>query len=250
MHFLKLTASVGIVTKRSLQQPSMLHASTSRSTTFLKGGLSTAEYQQAMQERKGYWVDRLQGSIAADLDALHVSKLAADRTSRQHRSTSSSLKKHARATRIRLEKSIQQLQEWHAVPGDIGHVPYDPTVLSVAVMEQQNWMFPWFTCSPSQSIMHSQIVDLQRILPCSEEERIVVRQTEDAVAFHSQQLETLKAAIEAREAGSVTTDSDSFLQEDASVGMDISTAEPHTVQQYSEGQLHVLRQKEARCQRL
>lgn len=69
----------------------------------------TAEYQQAMQERKGYWVDRLQGSIAADLDALHVSKLAAGRISRQHRSTSSSLKKHARATRIRLEKSIQQL---------------------------------------------------------------------------------------------------------------------------------------------
>ena len=34
------------------------------------------------------------------------------------------------------------------------------------------------------------------------------------------------------------------------MGMDISTAEPHTVQQYSEGQLHVLRQKEARCQRL
>lgn len=145
---------------------------------------------------------------------------------------------------MRLEKSIQQLQEWHAVPGDIVHVPYDPTVLSVAVMEQQDWMVPWFTCSQSQSAMHCQIVDLQqRILPCSEEERIVIRQTEEAVACHSQQLETLKAAIEAREAGSVATDSDSFLQEDASVGMDISTAEPHTVQQYSEGQLHVLRQR-------
>lgn len=52
--------------------------------------------------------------------------------------------------------------------------------------------------------MHRQVVDLQQgILRCSKEERIVVRQTKDAVA---QQLEPLKAAIEAREAGSVTTE--------------------------------------------
>ena len=204
-------------------------------------------YQQAMLERKAYWVDRMQRNIAADLDALHVSKLAADRTSRQHRSTSSSLKKQARATRIRLEKSVQQLQEWHVVSGDIGSVPYDPAVLSVADMDQQGWVVPWFTCSPNQSALHDQVVDLQqRIVRCQEEVHIVVRETEDAVAFYTQQLGTLTAAIEAREAGGLAI-ATTALQTLSNV---VSTDDSETADQYNKGQLYILHCKEARCQRL
>lgn len=57
-------------------------------------------YQVALQQQKCFWVNRLHRNIAADLDSLHVAKLTADRTSRQHRSTSSSLNKQSRATRI------------------------------------------------------------------------------------------------------------------------------------------------------
>jgi len=206
-------------------------------------------YQQAMLEHKAYWVDRLQRNIAVDLDALHVSKQQPeepdDRTSRQHRSTSSSLKNEARATRIRLEKSVQQLQEWHAVSGDIGSVPYDPAVMSVADMEQQAWVVPWFACSPNQSALHDQVVDLQqRIVRCQEEVHIVVRETQDAVAFYTQQLGTLTAAIEAREAGGLATPA---LQTLSNV---VSTEDSETADQYNKGQLYILHCKEARCQRL
>ena len=197
-----------------------------------------------MLERKAYWVDRLQRNIAADLDDLHVSKLAADRTSRQHRSTSSSLKKQARATCIRLEKSVQQLQEWHVVSGDIGSVPYDAAVLSVADMEQQAWVVPCFTCSPNQSALHDQVVDLQqRIVRCQEEVHIV-RETQDAVAFYTQQLGTLTAAIEAREAGGLATPA---VQTLSNV---VSTEDSEIADQYNKGQLYILHCKEARCQRL
>ena len=52
----------------------------------------SAEYQLAFQQRKCYWVNCLHSSIAADLDSLHLAKLIADRTSRHHSGTSSSLK--------------------------------------------------------------------------------------------------------------------------------------------------------------
>ncbi|KAA6416612.1 MAG: hypothetical protein FRX49_13425 [Trebouxia sp. A1-2] len=41
----------------------------------------------------------------------------------------------------------------------------------------------------------------QRVVRCQEEVQIVVRETQDAAAFYTQQLGTLTAAIEAMEAG-------------------------------------------------
>ncbi|DBA66246.1 TPA: hypothetical protein ACH3X2_002506 [Trebouxia sp. C0005] len=204
-------------------------------------------YQQAMLERKAYWVDCLQRNIAADLDALHVPKLAADRTSRQHRSTSSSLMKQARAPRILLEKSVQQLQEWHIVSGDIGPVPHDSAALSVADMEQQGWVVPCFTCSLNQSALHDQVVDMQqRVVRCQEEVQIVVRETQDAAAFYTQQLGTLIAAVEASEAGGLVF-ATTALQ---TLGTVVSTDDSETAHQYNKGQPYILHCKEVRCQRL
>ena len=160
------------------------------------------EYQVALQQRKCFWVNRLHRSIAADPHSLHVAKLTTERTSRQHRSTSSSLKKQSRATRIRLKKSILLLRQWHAVAGDIGNLLYDPALLSVADIEQKDWVLPWCTCNPGQFALHDQVVDLEhRIQRCREEQCIVVREADDAVTFYCHQLDSIQAAKLVREGG-------------------------------------------------
>ncbi|KAL0038483.1 hypothetical protein WJX77_007988 [Trebouxia sp. C0004] len=209
----------------------------------------SAEYQTALQQRKCFWVNCLHRNITADLDSLHVAKLTADRTSRQHRSTSSSLKKQSRATRIRLDKSILLLQQWHAVSGDIGNVLYDPALLSVADMEQKDWVLPWFTCNHSQSALHDQIVDLQHhIQQCKEEQCIVARETDDAITFYSHQLDSIQAAILVREGGCLDEGTSHVVEYMSAL---YGNADSQAVgQQYLQGQMHVLQYTRDRCQLL
>lgn len=72
------------------------------------------------------------------------------------------------------------ISAWHArvhKPEDIGNdVLYDPALLSVADVEQKDWLLPWFTCNLGQSVLHDQVVDLaHRIQQCREEQCIVAR---------------------------------------------------------------------------
>ena len=70
-------------------------------------------------------------------------------------------REQARPICIRLEKGIQQLQQWHAVFGDIGQVADDPDLLAVANNEQDDWVLPWFICCNNQSVVLEQTLDLQ-----------------------------------------------------------------------------------------
>ncbi|DBA66275.1 TPA: hypothetical protein ACH3X2_002530 [Trebouxia sp. C0005] len=115
--------------------------------------------------------------------------------------------------------------------------------LSVADMEQQGWVVPCFTCSLNQSALHDQVVDLQqRVVRCQEEVQIVVRETQDAAAFYTQQLGTLTAAIEAMEAGG--SNCTTALQTLSTV---VRTDDFETAGQYNKGQLYILHCKEAHC---
>ena len=207
------------------------------------------QYQQAALQRKCYWVHRLQNSIAAEVDQLHVLKLSAEQTSRQNRGTSSSFKRQVRATRIRIEKSIMQLQHWHVVSGDIGSVTYDPSLLTVANMEEQNWSVPWYTNGLAQSALQEQITDVQqRIVRCSEEQDIVAREAKDAVAFYQHKVQSLQTAIQAREASEHPVISSPAWQSFSQSLMDSS---PELVErEYVAGQLHVLQEQKQISQHL
>ena len=144
---------------------------------------------------------RLHNSIAADIDRLHVMTLSAQRTSRQHRGTSSSYKVRIRATHKAIDKSILQLQHWHEVSGDIGHIAYEPAALSRATIEEQGWALPWLTGQQSESAMQHRITDAQqRMQRCEEEQSIVVREVTDAITFYEHQLHGVQTAIRSRQA--------------------------------------------------
>ena len=64
-------------------------------------------------------------------------------TPRHHRDTTSQVQKQTRQARIRLKQAVVQLQEWHAVSGNIGTIAYDATTLDVKTMVQHNWQIPW-----------------------------------------------------------------------------------------------------------
>ena len=133
---------------------------------------------------------------AVSADSAHVSKLAADRTSRQHRSTTSSLTKQTRAERVRLAKGVEQLQQWHAIAGDSGQALYDPALLPAAQLEQRDWVVPWLTSNQSSSALQRQMLDMQqRIEHCTEEEVIIMREAKDAATFYTHHQEALAAAI-------------------------------------------------------
>ena len=84
------------------------------------------EYEQSALQRKCYRVHKLQRKIETGVDWLRWAALAVSQNPRQHRGTSTQLKKKAQDARARLPQSGQELQEWHVVAGDIGDLEYEP----------------------------------------------------------------------------------------------------------------------------
>ena len=208
------------------------------------------QYQKVAVERKCFWVHHFQNAIAADVDKVHVLQLAAQRTSRQNRSTSSSFKKQVRSAHTRIDKSISQLQQWHAVSGDIGAVPYDPALLSADAMLQHGWVVPWLTPYQSGSALQLRIADVQQqVQRCIEEQDMIKRETADAVLFYQHQEEAVQAAIQKRALAAVDAAEDVLPQQDFSSLC--AEFRPEVVQEHHvAGQLHVLYEYQQRCQQL
>ena len=97
---------------------------------------SSVEYQAAALQRKCFHVHMLQSKIAAELDWLRWAKLAVSRTPRQHRGTSSSILRTMRSVNAKVRTAVHKLQDWNAVSGDIGHVPYAPQSILLDNMQQ------------------------------------------------------------------------------------------------------------------
>ncbi|DBA90314.1 TPA: hypothetical protein ACH3X1_003600 [Trebouxia sp. C0004] len=135
--------------------------------------------------------------MCIDVDWLRWSTLAITRN--PHRGTSTQMKKKARDARDRLHQTVQQLQEWLAVPGDICHVGYDVASLSSDDMQQPDWKAPWNASGDFVSAQSQQVHLLQQ--RCAEEVQILSRQAHDMVEFYTEQQADLKAALHARCAG-------------------------------------------------
>ncbi|DBA73616.1 TPA: hypothetical protein ACH3X1_011258 [Trebouxia sp. C0004] len=151
-------------------------------------------------ERNCHHVHRLEYKIVTDVDWLRWSTLAISRNPRQHRGTSTQMKKKARDARDRLHQTVQQLQEWLAVPGDIGHVKYDVASLSSDDMQQPEWKAPW-NASGDFVLAQSQPAHLLQQLrqQCAEEVQILsIREAHDMVEFYTKQQADLQAALHAR----------------------------------------------------
>lgn len=83
------------------------------------------EYQLAAAQRKCFRIHRLQNKIVADVDWVHYTQAVVRKNPHQHRSTSSDMQRKIRQTRAQLQDTVQQSQDWHNVPRDIGHVIAD-----------------------------------------------------------------------------------------------------------------------------
>ena len=141
-----------------------------------------------------------QNAIAADVDKVHVLQLAAQRTSRQHRGTSSSFKKQLRSLNKRIDKNIRQLCEWHAVSGDISPLVYDVAELSADSLLEHGCTLPWLTLYQAGSALGHRITDAQqRVQRCSEEQEIIEREAVDTVLFYTHQLTAVQTAIQTRQ---------------------------------------------------
>ncbi len=102
----------------------------------------SSEYQAAALQRKCFHVHRLQHKIVTDVDWLRSSYVVSTNP-RPHRGTSTQLKKTAQDARDRLKQTIKEMQAWHAIPADIGHVAYDVASLQVEDLQQPSWKAPW-----------------------------------------------------------------------------------------------------------
>ena len=129
----------------------------------------SVEYQTAALQRKCLHVHTLQSKIAAELDWLHWSKLAVSRKPRQHRGTSSNILRTMRGANAGLRTAVNQLQDSHAVSGDIGHVPYDAQSLQPENVQQPEWQVPWLQYKTLTAVGDHKLDLQQRLQRCNEE---------------------------------------------------------------------------------
>ena len=211
--------------------------------------VDSAHYHRTSVERKCYHVHRLQHKIVTDVDWLRWSTLAISRNPRQHRGTSTQMKKKARDARDRLHQTVQQLQEWHAVPGDIGQVGYDVASLSPDDMQQPDWKAPWNASGDFVSAQSQQVHHLQQLRQrCVEELQILGREADDMVEFYTKQQADLQAALQARCAGNAHA---AVTHCPAHIIPVLSAASKAILeQQFNSGQQFILAGKLLRCQQL
>jgi len=204
----------------------------------------SAEYQQAALQRKCFHIHRLQDRIAADIDWLHWSKTVVSRNPHQHRGTSSDILKRIRQKHILMRESLKQLKEWHAVPGDIGHVTYNPSDLKAEEMQQADFQIPWLQSQTTASLQQTQRKDLeQRITRCDEEVAILSREANDMLEFYRHRRGALRAALHSRSTNAAPISE----QIDGSYS---DLQQQLLSQQASKRQMHILSQKMHRCQQL
>ena len=123
--------------------------------------VDSSDYQTAVVQRKCFHVHRLHRKVVADVDWLRWAHLTVSRNPRQYRGSSTQLRKKAQDGRDRLRQTIQQLQNWHLVPGNIGEVLYDPVALKIEDLQQPDWKAPktvsgHFVSAQSRALQHVQ----------------------------------------------------------------------------------------------
>lgn len=163
------------------------------------------------------------------------------RTPRHHRGTTSQVQKQTRQARIRLKQAVAQLQEWHAVPGNIGTIAYDATTLDVKTMEQHNWQIPWSHSGSLAGSVEEQRTDLQqRIQRCDEELLIIARECNDMVTFYEHRISTMQAAWDKRQADGLQVTAAAFPDYIRSQHSHDDQQQLHV--EYVEGQKYMLAQ--------
>ena len=161
------------------------------------------DYQSKALQRKCYNVHRLQRKIETDVDWLRWVALAVSHNPCQRRGTSTQLKKKTQDARARLPQSVQELQDWHAVHGDIGDLGYDVMSIKAEDMQQPSWKAPWSTVGTPQTAQQLEVAQLLQLQErCAEELQILKREAQDMVSFYSKQQTDLLSAIEVGRQGS------------------------------------------------
>ena len=104
--------------------------------------------------------------------------------------------------RDRLRQTIKEVQAWHAIPGDIGHVAYDFAGLQVEGLQQPCWKAPWTASGQFVSARDCEMQHLQQLKTRRDEElQILCREAEHMVEFYQKQKSDLHAALLAKQSG-------------------------------------------------
>ena len=205
----------------------------------------SAEFREAALQRKCFHIHQLQNKIVAELDCLHWSKLVVSRTPRQHRGTSSNILSRIRSANARLQETLQRLQEWHAVSGNIGTVPYDPSSLDVKDMTQAGWQAPWLHQTSQHDSLRQADVE-QRAQRCEEELSILAREAKDMVEYYQHMTSSVESAINKKLTCPEVEQAQSSAQEYAYSELYTQRMTASLVA----GQVHELQQHLLRCQQL
>ena len=232
------------------------------------------EYQLAAAQRKCFHIHRLQNKIVADVDWLHYTRAAVRRNPHQHRGTSSDMQRKIRQTRAQLQDTVQQLKEWHNVPGGVGHVCYDADSLLAENLQQPGFQMPWLQLQTDSAPQQNARLDLQqRLARCDEETAIIAREATDMVEFYKHRQGALHSAVELRNmssgagsagaaaaAAAAAAASEATAASESAAALESAATAPHRSHasaqggvlrvQYVRGQTHVLTQKLHRCNQL
>ena len=115
------------------------------------------------------------------------------------------MQRKIRQTRAQLQDTVQQLKDWHNVPGHIGQVRYDADSLVAEGMQQPGFQMPWLQLQTVATPLQNTQFDLQqRLARCDVEVAIIVREATDMVDFCKHRQGALRSALESRDMSSTS----------------------------------------------
>ena len=158
-----------------------------RHTSGVRWAAGSAQYSAAGAERKRYIVAKLQRQVEAQLISYHG--LQRDFRSQPLVERTQNLRLRRKiATAVRLMgEALQQLQRWHAAPGEGAQPAPSPEDLTVEKVLQHQ-VLPWQHGTPAAGLLAMMSAELAgvsaRLECCREETAIIGREAADMVFFY------------------------------------------------------------------